>query len=66
MTRGIRIAPEKAPSGAYDQKMARQRPAFLNQDTLDTIAREHQLHFQKLSEALQLDVRSKASKFDEA
>ncbi|MBT9236640.1 nucleotidyltransferase domain-containing protein [Pseudomonas sp. MG-2] len=45
--------------------MVRQRPAFLNQETLDSVAREHQLHLQKLSEEIQLKARSKASKFDE-
>ncbi|QKL09255.1 hypothetical protein GEV41_23710 [Pseudomonas putida] len=66
MTGGTRTDPEKAPAGVYDQKMARQRPAFLNQETLDSVAREHQLHLQKLSEELQLEARSKASKSHEA
>lgn len=66
MTRGTRTDPEKSPAGAYDQKLARQRPAFLNQETLDSVAREHQFHLQKLSEELQLEARSKASEFHEA
>lgn len=66
MTRGTRTGPEKASAGAYDQKMARQRPAFLNQETLDSVAREHELHLQKLSEELQLEARSKANKSHEA
>ncbi|MCM8911686.1 Nucleotidyltransferase domain protein [compost metagenome] len=65
MTRGTRAAPEKVPARAFDHKMVRQRPAFLNQETLDSVAREHQLHLQKLSEEIQLKARSKASKFDE-
>lgn len=66
MTRGTRTDPEKAPAGAYDQKMARERPAFLNQETLNSVAREHQLHLQRLSEELQLEVGLKASKSHEA
>jgi hypothetical protein len=66
VTRCARTDPEKASPDAYDQKMARRRPVFLNQETLDSVAREHQLHLQKLSEELQLEARSKASKPHEA
>lgn len=55
MTRCARTDPEKASPDAYDQKMARRRPVFLNQETLDSVAREHQL-----------EARSKASKPHEA
>lgn len=55
MARGTRAAPEKVPARAFDHKMVRQRPAFLNQETLDSVAREHQLHLQKLSEEIQLE-----------
>lgn len=66
MARGTRSDSKKAPAGAFDHKMARQSPAFLNQETLDSVAREHQLYLQRLGEELHLEERSKASKLHEA
>lgn len=66
MTGGTRIDSEKASPDAYEQKMGRQRPAFLNQETLDNVAHEHQVYLQRLGEEPQLEERSKASDIDEA
>ncbi len=66
MTGGTRNDPEKASPDAYEQKMGRQRPAFLNQETLDNVAHEHQVYLQRLVAEPQLEARSKASKSHEA
>lgn len=66
MTGGTRNDPEKASPDAYEQKMGRQRPAFLNQETLDNVAHEHQVYLQRLGEEPRFEARSKASDIHEA
>ncbi len=51
MVRDTRTDPPAALLDVYERKMARHRPEFLNQETLDTIAREHQVYLKKLGEA---------------
>ncbi|MEN5139466.1 hypothetical protein [Pseudomonas juntendi] len=41
MTREKSATKQGQPLDAYGFKMARERPAFLNQEMLDAIAREH-------------------------
>jgi len=41
MTREKSATEQGPPLDAYELKMARERPAFLNQEMLDAIAREH-------------------------
>lgn len=41
MTREKSAKEQSPPLDAYELKMARERPAFLNQEMLDAIAREH-------------------------
>lgn len=51
MVRDTQTDPPAALLDVYDRKMVRQRPEFLNQETLDTIAREHQVYLKRLGEA---------------
>jgi hypothetical protein len=37
----IRMDSKKTTLSAYERKMARQRPAFLNQATLDYVVQDH-------------------------
>lgn len=51
MVRDTRTDTSAALLDAYDRKIARHRPEFLKQETLDTIAREHRVFFERLGEA---------------
>lgn len=49
MTRQTYPEPKEIPSDAYERKTARQRPPFLNQQTLDTVVRDHQAYLSELA-----------------
>ncbi len=66
MTCGTRAAPEKAPLDAYERKMGRQRSAFLNQSTLDNIAREYRIYVGELREEPNLGACAKSDGSHEA
>lgn len=48
MTPDIRSDGKKPAQSAYERKLARQRPAFLNQETLDFVARDHESYLIEL------------------
>ncbi|PLU87585.1 hypothetical protein EGJ22_20440 [Pseudomonas sp. p99-361] len=49
MTRQSCPEPTKTASNSYERKMVRQRPRFLNQETLDKVVREHHAHLIELA-----------------
>ncbi|MFK0271168.1 hypothetical protein [Pseudomonas asiatica] len=65
MVRDTRTDTPGALLDVYDRKMARHRPEFLNQETLDTIAREHQVYLKRLGEAPQRATSSRPDDFHE-
>lgn len=65
MVRDTRTDPPTALLDVYDRKMARQRPEFLDQKTLDTIAREHLIYLKRLGEAPQRGTSSRPDDFHE-
>lgn len=48
MTSNEKNVENKAASAAYERKQNRKRPGFLNQETLDRIAREHSQDLKEL------------------
>lgn len=48
MTAEIRTDGKKTVLSAFERKAARQRPAFLNQSTLDSIAQDHAIYLIEL------------------
>lgn len=48
-TADIRTDDKKNQPSAFQRKMARQRPAFLSQDVLDKVVREHTSYFKAMS-----------------
>jgi hypothetical protein len=48
-TADIRSDDKKNQLSAFERKMARQRPAFLSQDVLDKVVREHTSYFKAMS-----------------
>lgn len=57
MTRDTCPEREKTPSDPYERKMARQRPPFLNQDTLNTVVRDHQAYLAELAVSTPVEKR---------
>lgn len=57
MTRQTCPEPKEIPSDAYERKAARQRPPFLNQETLDTVVRDHEAYLAELANRTLVEMR---------